>query len=401
MNFRLLGKSYRNRFGFSLTDWRFNAKQFEVIAFAAASQTIIKAGKALKIIPHVLLDKVNALYLKRQAEVDRILAKALADNGRIKTREGDAKLSMGKSIDMDNRIRQVRQKIAKKKQEKIRKRIRDIVSKKRQGQLAKLLKGGKNLWKKMPGAALDIGAGANGSVWVVGTNGSPYTWTGKKWKKMSGGITRVDVGPKGEAWAVNKNQNIYQWMGKKWKKLPGRAWDIGVGANGKVWIIGTNKEAGGFGIYRLDGNKWKKIPGSAVRIDVDSRGNAWIVNKANNIYRYDGKKWIKTSGKALDIAVGANGTVMVVGTNRSPYVWDGRKWHKLPGAKLNNLTLDRNGDPLATNTGKQIWAWGRAAKSPPAKMVKLSKKQIQAQAKKALAKQKAMMKKMKKKCGIK
>jgi hypothetical protein len=399
MNFRLLGKSYNNRFGFSLTDWKFNAKQFEVIAFAAASQTIIKLGKDLKVIPHVLLNKVNALYLKRQAEVDAILQKAMVANGQIKSKEGAAKLSMGRSIDMDNRIRRIKQESARNRKIAMRGKIRKILDNKRRLQLANLPRGAKNLWKKMPGAALDIGAGANGSVWVVGTNGSPYSWTGKNWKKMPGGITRLDIGPKGDVWAVNKNQSIYQWTGKKWNGMPGKAWDIGVGANGKVWVIGTKKEAGGFAIYRLDGKKWTKIPGSAVRIDVDPKGNAWVVNKANKIFRYNGKKWVGTSGRALDIAISSNGTVMVVGTNRAPYVWKDKKWRKLPGANLTNMTLDRSGNPLGTNTKKEIWGWGAAAKSPPAKMVNLSNKKIQDMIRKQKAKRieqiKAIQKKQK------
>ncbi|MBL4691276.1 MAG: hypothetical protein JKY68_07430 [Rhodospirillales bacterium] len=139
MNFRLLGKSYKNRFGFSLTDWKFNAKQFEVIAFSAAAKTVVSLGKKLKIIPHVLLDKVNALYLKRQAAADAILRKAVVDNGRIKTIAEDAKLSMGRSIDLDSRVRRVRKESARKRRLALRRKMRRFIHKKRQSQLAVLV----------------------------------------------------------------------------------------------------------------------------------------------------------------------------------------------------------------------------------------------------------------------
>ena len=58
----------------------------------------------------------------------------------------------------------------------------------------------------------------------------------------------------------------------------------------------------------------------------------------------------------MDIAIGANGTAWVIGTNRAPYLWGGKKWGKLPGSNLANLTLDRNGNPWATNTKKEILA---------------------------------------------
>src|SRR5262249_4241297 len=47
-------------------------------------------------------------------------------------------------------------------------------------------------FRLLPGAATDIGGGANGSVWVVGPNGVPgghdiYQWTGRAWTRVLGG----------------------------------------------------------------------------------------------------------------------------------------------------------------------------------------------------------------------
>lgn len=81
MAFRLLGKSYNNMFAFSLKDWKFNAKQMEVVALAAAVKTIIKLGREAKVVPHAVLRDVEELYLTRQAEVDRLVAIALEGGG--------------------------------------------------------------------------------------------------------------------------------------------------------------------------------------------------------------------------------------------------------------------------------------------------------------------------------
>ena len=177
---------------------------------------------------------------------------------------------------------------------------------------------GKVSWSKLPGAAVDIGVGANGAAFVIGSDSnSVWKWNTRKrnWDKFPGGLSRISVGPKGNPRGVNKSQQIWRYDGRKWVRMPGAAYDIGVGANGKAWVIGTNKEGGGYGIYRWDG-KWTKIAGSAVRIAVDPRGNAWVVNKLNKIYRYDGRKWIQTNGLAKDIGIGASGHVWVVGTNK-------------------------------------------------------------------------------------
>jgi hypothetical protein len=70
-------------------------------------------------------------------------------------------------------------------------------------------------WRVYPGAATDIAAGANGSVWVVGTNTVPggfgiYRWTGSGWTGVPGGAVRIGLGPDGTPWLVNSVHQIYQ-----------------------------------------------------------------------------------------------------------------------------------------------------------------------------------------------
>lgn len=359
MNYRLLGKKYANRMGFSLTDWQFNAKQFEVIALAAATKTVLKVGRDAKVIPHALLDKVSELYLKRQAEVDVVLRKAIAENGRIKDDPNAAKVSVARSIDLDNRVRRVKAEAERKKSIAIREKIRGIIDKKRQTQLTGLLKAAG--WQSMPGKALDVAAGANGSVWVVGTDHSPYAWGGKNWVGKPGKIVRLDVGPHGRPWAVNKANQIWRWNGKGWDQIAGGAVDVGVGANGVAWVIGTSGD-----IWRYNGYGWTKIPGAGARIDVDPKGNAWVVNKSRQIYRFDGKTFRKAPGSATDVSVGADGTVMIVGTDKKPYFWTGKIWKVLPGNKLANISVGPGGKPWGTTSDTRIWAYGAASKAKAA-----------------------------------
>ena len=80
MNFRMLGKPYYNRFAFSLTDMEFNARQLEVLAIGAATKTVLELGYKAKVVPHSLLDRVNAIYTKKRAAVNAELDEALAAN---------------------------------------------------------------------------------------------------------------------------------------------------------------------------------------------------------------------------------------------------------------------------------------------------------------------------------
>jgi hypothetical protein len=146
-------------------------------------------------------------------------------------------------------------------------------------------------WALLPGAATDIGVGADGSVWVVGTNAVAggfgiWHWTGTTWAPVPGGAVAVAVDPSGRPWVVNSVHQIYRRTAAGWALLPGAATDIGVGADGSVWVVGINAVAGGFGIWHWTGTTWGLVPGGAVRIAVDRNGAPWIINSSHQIFSY-------------------------------------------------------------------------------------------------------------------
>jgi len=363
LTFKVHKKRFKNRLAFWFGNEVETAKQFSLVALGIAVKEVVKLGKASKIVPGALLDKVENLYFGKKHAADAILAKAIKANGNISTDPADAKLRLSRSLELDQTVRRVKREAAHKRKIALRKKFGDLLSKKRLEQLDKLTKG--NKWKRMPGAALDIGAGKNGSVWIIGQDKSIWSWTGSNWKKQIGAAKRIDVGPQGRAWIIGTNNAIYRWNGKGWDN-PGAGYglDIGVGADGTAWAIGTDS-----GIYRSNGTAWVKMPGGAKRIDVDPNGHAWVVNYSADIYRWNpGKKnWDRMPGKALDIGIGADGTVIIVGGDVSPYVWDGKKWNPMPGG-ISHITVDKDGNPWAVNSSKQIWAWDNAAKARAARI---------------------------------
>lgn len=219
-------------------------------------------------------------------------------------------------------------------------------------------------WARMPGAANDIGIGANGAAWIVGNDVDPggfgvYRLDGNNWTRIPGGGTRIAVDPQGLPWLVNKQGAIFHYDGRQWVRMPGAASDVSVGANGKVWIIGNVAEAGGYGIYRLDGNQWTKFSGGAVRIAVDVQGNPWVVNDKGSIYGYDGRQWNQFPGLARDIGIGAHGQAWVVGNNRvaggyGVYKWNGSAWLPVAGG-LTDLAVAPDGKPWGVNAAREIF----------------------------------------------
>ena len=62
---------------------------------------------------------------------------------------------------------------------------------------------------------MDIGVGADGSVWVVGTNETGggfgiYRWTGTEWSGIDGGGLAISVDPRGLPWVANAGGEIFE-----------------------------------------------------------------------------------------------------------------------------------------------------------------------------------------------
>ncbi len=216
-------------------------------------------------------------------------------------------------------------------------------------------------WQLTDGAARDVGVGANGAVWVIGTNPVPGGYSiwkrvNNAWVNVPGGAERIAVDPQGNAWVVNNSQNIFRHDGTKWVMLNGNARDVGVGANGTIWVIGNTAEAGGYAIYRStdQGANWTKIPGSALRVSVDPQGNAWVVNNSNSIFRFNGSQWDTVAGSATDIGVGADGAVWVIGSTGGIFRRENDAWSQKPGGAA-QIAAGPNGAVWVTNQGNQIY----------------------------------------------
>ena len=77
---------------------------------------------------------------------------------------------------------------------------------------------GDGSWQKVPGAARDIGVGADGTVWVIGTESAPggrvlFRLGPQGWVKVDGGAERIAVGPDGQPWVVTNAGAILRRVG--------------------------------------------------------------------------------------------------------------------------------------------------------------------------------------------
>ncbi|MFC1744730.1 hypothetical protein ACFL35_12120, partial [Candidatus Riflebacteria bacterium] len=147
-------------------------------------------------------------------------------------------------------------------------------------------------WRKMPGAAWDIGVGGKWNLWVIGTNPEGggfgiYQWQGWKahWRKVPGSGTRIDVDPHGNPWIVNKFNDIYFNERGRWSKTPyGKAYDIGIGMKNTPFVCGTNRKT-----YQWDSRiaNWVDDRGAPVivALDVDHMGYPWVTTTRGGVWQ--------------------------------------------------------------------------------------------------------------------
>lgn len=131
------------------------------------------------------------------------------------------------------------------------------------------------LWDLMPGTANDIGIGADGSVFIIGTNDVSPTggydilkWDGSSWNALLNCAgTRIAVMPDGTPWVVNKSGIVYQKTATDlWEPVPGvQANDIAISASyGSVSVTGRDSGTSLTPIYGLSfGPTWHIQPQGA------------------------------------------------------------------------------------------------------------------------------------------
>ncbi|MES2623656.1 MAG: tectonin domain-containing protein [Pseudomonadota bacterium] len=224
-------------------------------------------------------------------------------------------------------------------------------------------------WEYMPGAARDIGVGADGTVWAVGTgygygdNYGLYRWDGRNWYESRGSAIRVDVDPSGNPWIINADNEIWHLYRGRWEYVPGQASDIGIGADGSVWAVGIDDRTGGSSIYQLGNYGWTRVSGTAVKIDVDPNGSPWVINEDEQIYRRENGFWKRMPGKARDIGIGADGTVWVIGNDDRDsgygiYRFNGTDWDRVSGSG-SQISVGPDGEPWVVNRDGDIYrSWG-------------------------------------------
>lgn len=204
-------------------------------------------------------------------------------------------------------------------------------------------------WQKVPGTAVDIAAGADGSVFAVDGNGQVWSrgpgerdW---KYQPMPKALSRIGVSPDGEPWGVDDAGTLWQLEARAWRPMGAGAVDVAVGAGGEIAVT-TN--TGSLAVLReTDG--WAAVGGAGNRVAVGPNGELWTVAADGTIARQLDDAWVALAGKAIDVAIGPDGRVVVVGTDRELYVWNENDlaWSRIAGGS--------DSVAIAVGPGGSLW----------------------------------------------
>ncbi|MBT3342113.1 MAG: hypothetical protein HN404_03855 [Gemmatimonadetes bacterium] len=214
-------------------------------------------------------------------------------------------------------------------------------------------------WARIEGNAVDVGAGADGSVWVIDDHSNQvYRYTGSTWQGMDGEGKRIDAGPNNDAYVVVVDGGVWYGDGTvgSWVPKPGHAVDIAAGANGFVWRIGLDSR-----IWRHNpagGDYWIDMGGHGVRIDAGPNGDAYVVTDGS-VWYCDGTvgNWIPMpKTRAIDISVGDDTRVWITHTdgglrrlNETRTRWERTDGH------ARQISVGADGIPWVVQENAQIW----------------------------------------------
>ena len=99
------------------------------------------------------------------------------------------------------------------------------------------------------GNPIDIGAAADGTVFVINSNGDIHRYgDDETWKYIqptwdrSGSLIAISAGSRTNVWGVHLTGNIYCYTPSSdgpWVQIPGGLSDIGAGVDGAVWGVNS------------------------------------------------------------------------------------------------------------------------------------------------------------------
>lgn len=216
-------------------------------------------------------------------------------------------------------------------------------------------------WELLPGRAQDIGVGADGSVWIVGSgsdDGDIFRWNGTSWTPIGGSGVLIAVGANGDPWVVNSNSDLFHRVNNQWVLITvsGAVTGIGVSPDGSVLVTGGTFDYWAYydrPLYRyIPGGDFVPLPGLGVVIEPDGNG-WWVLDNSGHISRWmAGDGYRRIEGHARDISRSANGEVWIIGDTGRIFRWNGSQFDLATTGQASKISVGPDGHPWVVSGGK-------------------------------------------------
>ncbi|MHB8433430.1 MAG: tectonin domain-containing protein [Candidatus Tyrphobacter sp.] len=223
-------------------------------------------------------------------------------------------------------------------------------------------------WTGMPGAATQIFASPDGTVWALGTTPATGTdrsiWhytSGRTWVNIPGLASHLALSPTGVLYAVNSGGGIYSWNGNSntWTAIAGGASAIAIASDGSIYVL-SNGGSGDRAIWHSTngGGSWTQLPGAGVALSASwdpashtapggaiAAGGFFIIDAEGYIYYgTSGGTFVAFDGGASGVSATTIGGFFVIGypvnntLGNQVYYWNlanaGGGWSYQTGAGL-------------------------------------------------------------------
>lgn len=102
---------------------------------------------------------------------------------------------------------------------------------------------GEDWEQQVEGEAYKISLDPQGIPWIINASGKIYRLVDEVWERIPGTAKDIDIGADGSVWIVgtdedkNDNYSIYYWENEAWVEIDGKARKIAVEANGAPWVV--------------------------------------------------------------------------------------------------------------------------------------------------------------------
>lgn len=193
-------------------------------------------------------------------------------------------------------------------------------------------------WTQLPGAATQVLASPDGTLWALSTQPSgpdKYIWhyASGQWTNIPGLASELAVSSDGyHVYAINSGGGAYEYNGPGWYGLGGGARRITVAQDGSVYVLSNGGSGPDYAIWENKFGTWTQVPGAGVElagsfdngtysepIGTISPDGVYILNSAGSIYylNSDGT-YALLSGAASAIAPTNTGGLFVLAAPTNP-----------------------------------------------------------------------------------